>query len=76
MSNPPDEASLLTVTLNGVQFDQSDDVEFAMLLEHLLKSSLQERPEALEYALGRARAWLGAYALVSEMERRGLLRGT
>jgi Transposase, Mutator family len=63
------------VTMNGVAFDLSNDNEFGMLLEHLLKSSLQEHPQTLKYACQRTKAWLRAYALVSELERLGLLKG-
>jgi hypothetical protein len=63
------------VTLNGVPFDLSNDVEFETLLKDLLKDGLQDRPEMLEYALGRVKACLKAHALVSELERLGLLKG-
>jgi hypothetical protein len=47
-----------------------------MLLQTLLKNSLEERPQTLEHALSRTKAWLRAYVLVSEMEHIGLLRST
>lgn len=61
--------------MNGIPFDLSDDKEFDLWLEGLLKSSLQEHPEALKYASRRTKAWRRAYVLVSDLERRGLLRG-
>jgi hypothetical protein len=63
------------VTMKGVPYDLSNDNEFAVFLEDLLNSSLQERPEALQYAGARIKAWLRAHELVSELERLGLLRG-
>jgi hypothetical protein len=63
------------ITMNGIPFDLSDDKEFDLWLEGLLKSSLQEHPEALKYASRRTKAWRRAYVLVSDLERRGLLRG-
>jgi hypothetical protein len=61
--------------MKSIAYDLSNDNEFAVLLEDLLNSSLQERPEALQYAGGRIRAWLRAHELVNELERLGLLRG-
>jgi hypothetical protein len=61
--------------MKGVPYDLSNDNEFAVLLEDLLNSNLQEQPEALQYAGGRIKAWLRAHELVSELERLGLLRG-
>lgn len=64
------------VTMKGLSYDLSNDNEFAALLQDLLNGSLQERPEALQYACGRIKAWLRAHELVSELERTGLLRGS
>jgi hypothetical protein len=69
-----DETVIHCVTMNGVPFDLSNDDEFRMLLENLLKSSLRDRPETLEYACDRTKAWLSAYALVRELQRRSLLK--
>ena len=75
-ASAPAMTTIHDVTMNGVPFDLSNDVELAMLLQTLLKNSLEERPETLEYALYRTKALLRAYVLVSELERIGLLRGT
>jgi hypothetical protein len=66
---------IAVVKMNGVPLDLSNDVDFGMLLEDLLKNNLQEHPETLKFALCRAKASVRAYALVNEMERLGLLRG-
>jgi hypothetical protein len=75
MVDAAERADVHIVTMNGVPIDLSDDEEFEMLLEDLLKSSLREKPETLKYARRRTNAWFKAYALVCELERVGLLRG-
>jgi hypothetical protein len=75
MVDAAERTAVHSVTMNGVPFDLSNDKEFEMLLEDLLRGGLREHPEALKYARHRTKAWLKAYALVSELERQGLLRG-
>jgi hypothetical protein len=76
MVDAAEKTSVHSVTMNGVPIDLSNDEEFEMLLEDLLKNSLREHPETLKYARRRTNAWLKAYALVCELERVGLLRGS
>jgi len=73
MTSAPEKIAM--VKMDGVPFDLSNDVEFGMLLESLLKNNLREHPETLNFALRRAKESLRAYGLVREMERLGLLRG-
>lgn len=73
MASAPEKIAV--VKMDGVPFDLSNDVDFGMLLESLLKDNLREHPETLKFALRRAKASVRAYSLVSEMERLGLLRG-
>jgi len=75
MGNGTPKTAIHNVTMNGVAFDLANNDEFGILLEQLLKNALQQRPETLEYAVRRAKTSLRAYALVSELERIGLLRG-
>jgi hypothetical protein len=55
----------------GVPFELWNDDEFAKFLQDLLTRTLHERPEALNFARGRAQAWRKAHALVAELERTG-----
>src|SRR5580704_5126521 len=70
-----EKTAIHRVTMKGVPYDLSNDNEFAVLLEDLLISGLQEQPEALQYAGDRIKAWVRAHELVNELERLGLLRG-
>jgi hypothetical protein len=50
-----EKTAIHSVMMKGIPYDLSNDNEFAALLEDLLNSRLQERPEALQYAGGRIR---------------------
>jgi hypothetical protein len=66
-----EKTAIHRVTMKGVPYDLSNDNEFAVLLEDLLNSGLQEQPEALQYAGRRIKAWVRAHELVNELERLG-----
>jgi hypothetical protein len=70
-----DKIAFPPLATNGIPFERRNDDEFERFLQELLTRALHQHPELLNFARDRAQAWRRAYALVTELERRGLLRG-